>query len=178
MSCRNGKRFVVRTGRERAFAACLDGRGYGRRDSLLLAVHLSGETIRIAALDLGSWRFRVLEVVGGEGLAAEIGRLRPAEVLVSEDSTLLGELSAVRGLSCRPAWHFDAERAGRTLAGHFGVADLSVFGCENLPAALNAAGCLFQYAAETQRTAAVARQSEARLSLPYSMITVPRLRAA
>ena len=85
--------------------------------------------------------------------AAEIGRLRPAEVLVSEDSTLCRELSAVRGLSRRPPWHFDAERAGRTLAGHFGVADLSAFGCEDLPAALGAAGCLFQYAAETQRTA-------------------------
>jgi len=32
-----------------------------------------------------------------KGLAAEIGRLRPAEILVSEDSTLLRDLSAVGG---------------------------------------------------------------------------------
>jgi DNA mismatch repair protein MutS len=124
-----------------------------RRESLLMAVHQRGETMGIAVLDLGSGRFGLSEVAGGEGLWAEIGRLRPAEILVSEDATLLRELSAVQGLSRRPPWHFDAERAGRTLAGHFGVADLSAFGCEDLPAALGAAGCLFQYAAETQRTA-------------------------
>ena len=77
-----------------------------------MAVHPSGETIGIAVLDLGSGRFGLSEVAGGEGLAAEIGRLRPAEILVSEDSTLLRELSAVRGLSRRPPWHFDAERSG------------------------------------------------------------------
>ncbi|MDQ3777223.1 MAG: hypothetical protein M3461_24130 [Pseudomonadota bacterium] len=107
-----------------------------RRESLLMAVHQRGKTIGIAVLDLGSGRLGMSEVAGGEGLAAEIGRLRPAEILVSEDATLLRELSAVRGLSRRPPWHFDAERAGRTLAGHFGVADLSAFGCEGLPAAL------------------------------------------
>ena len=94
-----------------------------RRESLLMAVHQSGDTIGIAVLDLGSGRFGLSEVAGGEGLWAEIGRLRPAEVLVSEGSALCRELSAVRGLSRRPPWHFDAERAGRTLAGHFGVAE-------------------------------------------------------
>ena len=108
-----------------------------RRESLLMAVHQSGETIGIAVLDLG---FGLSEVAGREGLAPEIGRLRPAEVLVSEGSALCRELSAVRGLSRRPPWHFDAERAGRTLAGRFGVADLSAFGCEDLPAALGAGG--------------------------------------
>ena len=82
-----------------------------------MAVHQSGETIGIAVLDLG---FGLSEVAGREGLAPEIGRLRPAEVLVSEGSALCRELSAVRGLSRRPPWHFDAERAGRTLAGRFG----------------------------------------------------------
>ena len=105
-----------------------------RRESLLMAVHQSGETIGIAVLDLGP--FGLSEVAGREGLAAEIGRLRPAEILVSEGSALCRELSAVRGLDRRPPWHFDAERAGRTLAGRFGVADLSAFGCEDLPAAL------------------------------------------
>jgi DNA mismatch repair protein MutS len=124
-----------------------------RWDSLLMAVHQCGETIGIAVLDLASGRFGVSEVAVGEGLSAEIGRLRPAEVLVSEDSTLCRELSAVRGLGRRPPWHFDAERAGRVLSDHFGVADLSAFGCEDLSAALGAAGCLYQYAAETQRTA-------------------------
>ncbi|MCA1852391.1 MAG: DNA mismatch repair protein MutS, partial [Beggiatoa sp.] len=57
-----------------------------RRESLLMAVHQSGETIGIAVLDLASGRFGLSEVAGGEGLWAEIGRLRPAEVLVSEDS--------------------------------------------------------------------------------------------
>ncbi len=124
-----------------------------RSDSLLLAVHRSADAIGIAVLDLGSGRFGVSEVAGSEALAAEIARLKPAEVLVSEGSPLLPELGGVRGLSRRPPWHFDAERACRILADHFGVADLAAFGCEGLVAAQGAAGCLFQYALETRRTA-------------------------
>jgi DNA mismatch repair protein MutS len=124
-----------------------------RKDSLLMAAHRVGETIGIAVLDLGSGRFGVSEVSGGESLAAEIGRLMPAELLVSDTSALLPELRSLRGLTRRPPWHFDAERAARTLAEHFGVADLSAFGCQDLGAALAAAGCLYQYAAETQRQA-------------------------
>ena len=83
-----------------------------RRESLLMAVHQSGETIGIAVLDLGSGRFGLSEVAGAEGLAAEIGRLRPAEILVREDSTLLRDLSAVRGLCRRPPWHFNSAGIG------------------------------------------------------------------
>ena len=123
-----------------------------RRESLLMAVHQSGETIGIAVLDLGSGRFGVSEVAGGERLAAEIGQLRPAEILVSEGSTLLREPCAVRGLDRRPPWHFDAERAGRTLAGHFAATDLSAFGCDarTCPPRSGAAGCPFQYATDTE----------------------------
>ncbi len=124
-----------------------------RSDNVLMAVHGVGETIGLAVLDLPGGRLFVSEISGGEALAAEIARLAPREILVSEHSVLVPALCDVKGLSRRPPWHFDPERAGRALADHFGVADLSAFGCAALPLALGAAGCLFQYAAETQRSA-------------------------
>ena len=92
-----------------------------RRESLLMAVHQNRETIGIAVLDLGSGRFGLSEVAGAEGLAAEIGRLRPAEILVSEDSTLLRDLSAVGGsAAARLAFQLSRDRPKRALTAHAG----------------------------------------------------------
>jgi DNA mismatch repair protein MutS len=53
-----------------------------------------------------------------------------------------------------PPWYFDVESARRTLMQQFGVQDLSgLFGCDDLPLAVAAAGCLVQYARDTQRAA-------------------------
>jgi len=68
-----------------------------RRDNLLAALHAQGPHYGIAALDLGSGRFTVLEVDGDEALTAELERLKPAELLFSEDAML------PRTLSERPA---------------------------------------------------------------------------
>ncbi|MEP4558823.1 MAG: DNA mismatch repair protein MutS, partial [Cobetia amphilecti] len=58
------------------------------RDNLLVALHRDGETWGLAALELSSGRFSVLEVNGDDELLAEIQRLSPAEVMVGESRTL------------------------------------------------------------------------------------------
>ena len=124
-----------------------------RRDNLLTALHAQGSQYGIASLDLGSGRFSVLEVGGDEALAAELERLKPAELLFSEEAVLPRALTERPGARRRPPWHFDAASATRLLTSQFKTRDLAGFGCEDLPAAVTAAGALLQYVQETQRTA-------------------------
>ncbi|NBC49662.1 MAG: DNA mismatch repair protein MutS [Gammaproteobacteria bacterium] len=134
-----------------------------RQENLLCALAESGATtgasagerVGLATLELASGRFRVLELEGDEALLAELERLRPAELLLSETSTLpdrLGDLVAA-GLTRRAPWSFDAESAERLLCEQFGTRDLNGFGCAELRLAIGAAGCLLQYVKETQRVA-------------------------
>ena len=53
----------------------------------------------------------------------------------------------------RAPWEFDYDTSVRLLTEQMQVYDLSGFGCQDLSAALCAAGCLLQYAKETQRAA-------------------------
>lgn len=124
-----------------------------RRDTLLTAVKQAGDTFGIAALDLGSGRFSVMEVNTSAALYSELARLQPAELLVSEDDSILDGAVGSVALRRQPAWHFDPESAQRRLSEQFGTRDLCGFGCERLLVAVGAAGCLLQYAKDTQRSA-------------------------
>jgi DNA mismatch repair protein MutS len=57
------------------------------------------------------------------------------------------------GLHRQPPWLFDTDSARRQLNEQFGTHDLTGFGCEQLDSAIGAAGCLLQYARNTQRSA-------------------------
>ena len=123
-----------------------------RRDNLLVAIHLTDTHFGLAALNLSAGRMTVLEGSGDEELAAELERLRPAEILVAEGTShpmVMGR----RGVRSRAPWHFDRETAQRLLTRQFGTHDLAGFGCDDLSLGLCAAGCLVQYAEETQRGA-------------------------
>lgn len=132
-----------------------------RSENLLCALAAAGERVGIAALELASGRFVVLEVAGDEALQAELARLRPAELLVSEDSRLPETLPALRpelpsahaGWTRRAPWHFDPDSAERLLCSQFGTRDLTGFGCADLRLAIGAAGALLQYVQDTQRAA-------------------------
>jgi len=123
-----------------------------RRDNLLSAVHWTASKFGLATLDLSGGRLTVLEGTGEEALLSELERLRPVELLVSEECEhpfLVGR----RGLRPRASWHFDLDSARRLLIRQFETHDLAGFGCDDLPLGLCAAGCLMQYAEETQKTA-------------------------
>ena len=123
-----------------------------RRDNLLAAVACQGEFFGIATLDIGSGRLQVQEVIGTEGLLGELQRLSPAELLVSEDFPHFEQIEQRSGVRRRPPWEYDSESAQRLLCQQFGTHDLAGFGCAELLLAIQAAGCLLQYAKETQRT--------------------------
>ncbi len=124
-----------------------------RRDNLLVAVHAADTHYGVAALDIGSGRFSVLEMDGQDALLAEVERLYPAELLLAEDSLLPRALTERSGARRRPPWHFDTASATRLLTAQFKTRDLAGFGADDLNAAIAAAGALLQYVQETQRTA-------------------------
>ncbi len=123
-----------------------------RRDTLLAAVCQGPGGFGLAWLELSSGRFHALEAAGEEALAAELERLRPAELLVAESTEreFGGRAGAVRQ---RPPWHFEAGSAHRLLCEQFGTRDLAGFGLEPLALATGAAGCLLNYVRETQKSA-------------------------
>ncbi|MGS2718244.1 DNA mismatch repair protein MutS [Eionea flava] len=128
-----------------------------KHDNLLVAINIenngSENTYGIASLDVGSGRFYVLEVESEEALVAELQRLNPAELLLNQslENTSIG--SQNRGVRYRAPWEFDIDTAQRLLCEQFGTRDLIAFGCEELPTAKGAAGCVMAYVQETQRTA-------------------------
>jgi len=127
-----------------------------RRDSLLVAIYANlaaAELYGIAALDISTGRFSLLEVKGADALTSELERLNPAELLISDDAEIHPSISRRSGLRKQPSWNFDFDAAYRALTQQFKTNDLAGFGCDELSVAIQAAGCLMQYARETQRTA-------------------------
>jgi DNA mismatch repair protein MutS len=124
-----------------------------RRDTLLAAVCPGTDGFGLAWLELSSGRFHALQAAGEEALAAELERLRPAELLVPEaaaDRRFGRDGLAVRQ---RPPWHFDTGSATRQLCEQFGTRDLAGFGLDGRTLAIGAAGCLLNYVRETQKSA-------------------------
>ena len=122
-----------------------------RREQLLVAVHRHHDTFGIAHLETSTGNFRVCEVDTIEALLSELERLKPAELLISENH-LTPELEGYKGSLHRPTWHYDLDTAQRLLNEQFNTHDLAGFGCAEMLTAIGAAGCLMNYLKETQRS--------------------------
>ncbi len=120
-----------------------------QRESLLAALTFDGQLHGLAWLDLASGRFCVSELGDATEVAAELERLRPAELLLPEDQ----RRESLPNTRLRPPWHFDLETGRRLLTTQFGTRDLAGFGAAELTAGLRAAGALLQYAQDTQKAA-------------------------
>jgi DNA mismatch repair protein MutS len=121
-----------------------------RRDNLLLALHAEGLRTGLAALDISGGRMLIMELDDQDALDTELARLQPAEVLISEDRSRQKTLRTGIRLTPRPSWNFHTDTATRLIKEQFGVSNLAGLGCEHLPLAIAAAGCLLQYARDTQ----------------------------
>ncbi|MCL4721536.1 MAG: DNA mismatch repair protein MutS, partial [Gammaproteobacteria bacterium] len=123
-----------------------------RRDNLVAAVCRGDGGFGLAWLELSAGRFCLAEPATLTDLQAELARLQPAELLVEEGVDVPGLPEA---LACHamPPWHFDLPSATRLLCAQFGTRDLAGFGCQDQEDGLRAAGCLLQYARDTQRSA-------------------------
>ncbi len=124
-----------------------------RQETLLAAVARDGERFGLAWLDLAAGRFTVSQSEGPLALAAEIERLKPAELLVAEGARDDGIVRNGTAVKTRPPWYFELASASRLLTDQMGTLDLKGFGADELPLAICAAGALLQYVRDTQKAA-------------------------
>ncbi len=124
-------------------------------NNYLAAVAEGNRRWGVAAADLSTGEFYVTELsdeLRNHKLADELARLSPREVLVTD--ALRDQLAPLvdRAFRFTPleVTYFDDAAGRRVLLEHFQVAGLAGFGCEDLPAAIGAAGALLRYLKETQ----------------------------
>src|SRR5207302_1885004 len=115
-----------------------------RQDTLVAAVARDGGRFGLAWLDLAAGRFTVLQGEGRQGLAGELERLRPAELLQAEGAGDEPVTPSGTALRTRPPWHFELASASRLLTDQLGTLDLRVFGADELPLAIAAVGALIE----------------------------------
>jgi DNA mismatch repair protein MutS len=124
-----------------------------RQDTLVGAVAREDGRFGLAWLDLAAGRFTVLQGEGHQALAAELERLKPAELLLAEGAGAEPITRSGTALRMRPPWHFELASASRLLTDQLGTLDLKGFGADDLPLAIRAAGALLQYVRDTQKSA-------------------------
>ena len=127
------------------------------RDNCLLALcelPRTGQESRfgIAFTNISSGRFVLIEVEGLHNALTELERIKPAEILIQDERPSLEAALKHPALRKRPPWEFELDNAVRLLTNHFKTRNLSAFDCEDMELALQAAGCLLQYARDTQRS--------------------------
>jgi DNA mismatch repair protein MutS len=131
-----------------------------RRNNYLAALVVDGKCAGLAYADITTGEFATTQL-SGEGLirliSAEIDRLGPAELVISEPGVLESERQAGSpfaelSITEYDRWPFELDTARSSLQEHFAVTSLDGFGLAGLPLAIRAAGGLLQYLSETQRS--------------------------
>ena len=127
-----------------------------KSNNYLLSIYHHKEKYGIAVADLSTGEFKVTELDDGSRLRAEIHRFSPKECLFSEafeDAEMFEQikLELKAAVNFLPDWRFDYDTARSELLDHFQTITLDGYGCENLPAAISAAGALIYYLHETQK---------------------------
>lgn len=122
-------------------------------DRPLVAIHESKTQFAVACLTVSSGVFTVTCCADTEQLYAEIQRLQPAELLVTDESPLYEQFNQNITVTRRPVWEFNFATCHELLCRQFNTQDLSGFGIETQNDAITAAGALLQYLQYTQRSA-------------------------
>ncbi len=125
-------------------------------ENLLAAIYFSPKKSQqyafgLAWLDLAGGQFYCNQFTNESDLISEISRLKPAEILVQEAKA---EQFSQLGFTVKRQedWQFDYEQNYQLLLKHFAVKNLDGYGCDNMPAAICAAGATLNYAKITQQS--------------------------
>jgi DNA mismatch repair protein MutS len=114
------------------------------RNNFMAAIHVDAKRgYGFAYMDLSTGEFRLTELATPRELADELARVKPAEVMVNE--SVADQFKHLTGLVARDGYAFLFDQAYHTLLQTFRVQALDGFGCEDLPAAVCAAGALVHY---------------------------------
>lgn len=128
-----------------------------KNNYIMSVVYLSNR-FGIAVADVTTGVFMVTEVENVRKLLDEIYKFSPAELVCNETFVMSGadmeELKNRLHISLSPLenWYFDDDLCARTLKEHFHVGTLEGLGLKDYNCAVIAAGALFTYLLETQKT--------------------------
>ena len=131
----------------------VDEKEFDRKTNLFMAaIWGENDVYGLAHADLSTGEFRLTEVNSFENLLEELGRIDPAELLLSEldRKTREKDFSRYR-LEILDEETFDPRKADELLKEQLSVRSLIGFGCENMPSGITAAGALVAYLRETQK---------------------------
>jgi DNA mismatch repair protein MutS len=131
----------------------IDEIGEERNDNLYMAAISGGNGLYgLAHVDLSTGEFRVTEVEEWRELIDELGRIDPAELLLSEGDNLSHHREFLRyRIEMLRGDAYIKDRAEHLLKEQLGVNSLKVFGCDGLKEGVYAAGALVHYLKETQK---------------------------
>ncbi len=119
------------------------------QDNLLAALHYDAKTMMMAYLNLSSGQIGLIPLPDQDALYAELERLKPREILISETLPFKSDLTQY-ALSERPDFEFHLTTNQRLLEQHFQVNTLQGLGLtEELP--IITAGVLLNYLKLTQK---------------------------
>ena len=128
-----------------------------KNNYIMSVVYLSNR-FGIAIADVTTGDFMVTEVENIRKLSDEIYKFSPAELLCNEAFCMCGaDMDELRNrlnisITTLENWYFDDELCARTLKEHFHVGTLEGLGLKDYACAVIAAGALFSYLLETQKT--------------------------
>lgn len=129
-----------------------------KENNYLLAIAAGADDLYgIAHVDITTGEFRVTQVSGLGQIESELGSLRPRELLFVDSESgrqLRDALAAVVDgmmINLLPDWVFEVDYAAEQLRTFFGVSGLQSFGCQDLPAAQQAASAVLYYLQQTQK---------------------------
>ncbi|MCX5889344.1 MAG: DNA mismatch repair protein MutS [Deltaproteobacteria bacterium] len=127
-----------------------------RQDNYLAAVTWKGEKWGLAFLEVSTGEFRLTQGEGADTLADELWRLKPTELLVSEEADLTLLNTALAPFDVPPThrlinrYAFDPEAARRELGRALGTLFLDGFGVEDQVLGVAAAGAILRYLHDSQ----------------------------
>ena len=128
-------------------------------NNYLAALAVDGARVGLAYADITTGEFAASQLPIAQ-LPLELGRIAPAEVLVSQSA--LSNLESTEILDMEGAPYrftpmddalFEQETAAASLLAHFRIHTLESFGCENLPLVVSAAGVIVDYLGRTRPSA-------------------------
>src|SRR5215208_684872 len=119
----------------------------GDSNNYLASIFLDEKTASVSYVDITTGEFAVTELPL-EALRAELTRLHPAEILISDNQHLNDGIQGHQ--TSYPAWRFEPGKCEETLLSHFKASTLQGFGIKGHGPALRAAGAIIQYLRDTQ----------------------------
>jgi len=120
-----------------------------KANNYLTSLVVNGDAAGIAYVDITTSEFATTQLPF-ERVRNELERLKPSEIIVSQDADIAG-LQPDMHLTRLDNYWFETEVSRQTLMEHFGTSTLDGFGCSGLPLAIRAAGAVIHYIQETQK---------------------------